>query len=116
VVTVTGGGGGPGGGLTFGPGSAFLFLADLFLHPFTDLPEVYAETQTAIAGWRKILALLDLPVEVVEPTRGRALPGGPLEVRAEDVDFAYGDGPLVLRGIDLLVPAGGHVAIVGETG
>jgi putative ABC transport system ATP-binding protein len=107
---------GPGWGLTFGRVSAFLFLADLFLHPFTDLPEVYAETQTAIAGWRKILALLDLPVEVVEPTRGRALPGGPLEVRAEDVDFAYGDGPLVLRGIDLLVPAGGHVAIVGETG
>jgi putative ABC transport system ATP-binding protein len=107
---------GPGWGLTFGRVSAFLFLADLFLHPFTDLPEVYAETQTAIAGWRKILALLDLPVEVVEPTPGRALPGGPLEVRAEEVDFAYGDGPLVLRGIDLLVPAGGHVAIVGETG
>jgi ATP-binding cassette subfamily B protein len=107
---------GPGWGLTFGRVSAFLFLADLFLHPFTDLPEVYAETQTAIAGWRKILALLDLPVEVVEPAPGRALPSGPLEVRAADVDFAYGDGPLVLRGIDLLVPPGGHVAIVGETG
>jgi putative ABC transport system ATP-binding protein len=107
---------GPEWGLTFGRVSAFLFLADLFLHPFTDLPEIYAETQTAIAGWRKILALLALPVEVVEPVAGRVLPGGPLDLRAENVDFAYGDGPLVLRGIDLFVPAGGHVAIVGETG
>jgi putative ABC transport system ATP-binding protein len=107
---------GPGWGLTFGRVSAFLFLADLFLHPFTDLPEIYAETQTAIAGWRKILALLALPVEVVEPADGARLPNGALEVRAEDVDFRYGDGPLVLEGIELFVPAGGHVAIVGETG
>jgi ATP-binding cassette, subfamily B, bacterial len=107
---------GPGWGLTFGRVSAFLFLADLFLHPFTDLPEIYADTQTAIAGWRKILALLALPVEVVEPVHGAAMPNGALEVRAEDVDFAYGAGPLVLRDVDLFVPAGAHVAIVGETG
>jgi ATP-binding cassette, subfamily B, bacterial len=107
---------GPGWGLSFGRVSAFLFLADLFLHPFTDLPEIYAETQTAIAGWRKILALLALPVEVAEPVDGSTLPNGALEVRVEDVDFAYGDGPLVLRGIDLFVHAGAHVAVVGETG
>jgi ATP-binding cassette subfamily B protein len=107
---------GPGWGLTFGRVSAFLFLANLFLHPFTDLPEIYAETQTAIAGWRKILALLALPVEVVEPAEGVSLPGGALGLRVEDVDFAYGDGPLVLHGIDVFVAAGAHVAIVGETG
>jgi ATP-binding cassette, subfamily B, bacterial len=107
---------GPGWGLTFGRASAFLFLADLFLHPFTDLPEIYAETQTAIAGWRKILALLALPVEVVEPAEGATLPHGPLELLAEGVDFAYGDGPPVLNGIDLFVAPGAHVAIVGETG
>jgi putative ABC transport system ATP-binding protein len=116
VVIVVGTLFGPGWGLTFGRVSAFLFLADLFLHPFTDLPEIYAETQTAIAGWRKILALLALPVDVVEPAEGRTLPHGALDVRAEDVDFRYGDGPLVLHGIDLFVRAGSHVAIVGETG
>jgi len=116
VVVLVGVTFGPGWGLTFGKVSAFLFLADLFLHPFTDLPEIYADTQTAIAGWRKILALLALPVEVVEPTRGATLPHGAIEVRAESVSFRYGDGPLVLRDIDVAVPAGARVAIVGETG
>jgi ATP-binding cassette subfamily B protein len=107
---------GPGWGLTFGRVSAFLFLADMFVHTFTDLPEIYADTQTAIAGWRKILALLELPVEIVEPSPGIRLPTGALSVRAEDVSYRYGNGPLVLRGVSIAVPAGAHVAIVGETG
>jgi ATP-binding cassette, subfamily B, bacterial len=107
---------GPEWGLTIGKVTAFLFLADVFLHVFTDLPEVYAETQTAIAGWRKILAVLDLPIEIVEPVDGTTLPHGALSVTADEVHFAYREGPEVLHGISLAVPAGGHVAIVGETG
>jgi ATP-binding cassette, subfamily B, bacterial len=116
VVVLVGASFGPRWGLTFGRVSAFLFLADLFLHPFTDLPEIYAETQTAIAGWRKILALLAMPVEIVEPEPGTTLGSGSLEVRAEGVRYAYGRGPEVLHGVTMEVPAGGHVAIVGETG
>ncbi len=116
VVIVLGATYGPRWGLTFGRVTAFLFLADVFLHVFTDLPEVYAETQTAIAGWRKVLAVLDLPVEIVEPVPGAQLPGGAHSVVAEDVRYAYRTGPEVLHGISLSVPAGGHVAIVGETG
>jgi ATP-binding cassette, subfamily B, bacterial len=103
-------------GLTFGRVTAFLFLADVFLHVFTDLPEVYSETQTAIAGWRKILTILDLPVEVVEPEPGVGLPSGALSVRTEQVRFGYREGGPVLRGVSFDVPAGAHVAIVGETG
>jgi ATP-binding cassette subfamily B protein len=107
---------GPGWGMTFGQVSAFLFLADLFLHPFADLPEIYADTQTAIAGWRKILALLELPVEIVEPSDGVTVSSGALPIRAERVTYRYGDGPLVLHDVDFEAPAGAHVAIVGETG
>jgi putative ABC transport system ATP-binding protein len=107
---------GPEWGLTFGQVTAFLFLADVFLHVFTDLPEIYSETQTAIAGWRKILAVHDLPIEVVEPVDGTTLGSGALSVRAEDVRYRYRTGPEVLHGISLDVPAGAHVAIVGETG
>ena len=107
---------GPAWALTFGQVGAFLFLADVFLHVFTDLPEIYSETQNAIAAWRKILAVHDLPVDVVEPSPGTRLEGGALAVRAEDVRYRYRTGPEVLHGISLDVPAGGHVAIVGETG
>lgn len=116
VVVVLGAGFGRDWGLTFGKVGAFLFLADVFLHVFTDLPEIYSETQTAIAGWRKILAVLDLPVEVAEPSPGVDLRQGALSIRAADLRFRYREGPEVLHGISLDVPAGGHVAIVGETG
>jgi ATP-binding cassette subfamily B protein len=116
IVVVLGAGFGPGWGLTFGRVTAFLFLADAFLHVFTDLPEIYSETQTAIAGWRKVLAVLDLPVEIVEPVPGVDLPAGALSVRASDVEYAYREGGRVLHGISLDIEAGEHVAIVGETG
>jgi putative ABC transport system ATP-binding protein len=116
IVVLLGAFFGPSWGLTFGRVSAFLFLADVFLHVFTDIPEIYSETQQAIAGWRKVLAVLDLPVEVVEPETGVELPAGALGVEARDVKYRYRDGPMVLHGITLSVRPGGHVAIVGETG
>jgi putative ABC transport system ATP-binding protein len=116
AVIVVGATWGPGWGLTFGTVSAFLFLADLFLHPFTDLPEIYSETQTAISGWRKILALLEVPVDVVEPEPGFPLPGGALEVRTEGLSYGYGDGPPVLHDVSIEVSPGAHVVVVGETG
>jgi ATP-binding cassette subfamily B protein len=107
---------GPDWGLTFGRVAAFLFLADMFVHTFTDLPEIYADTQTAIAGWRKILALLELSVEIVEPRPGVELRSGALAVRTDAVGYRYGDGPLVVLAVSLEVAAGAHVAVVGETG
>jgi putative ABC transport system ATP-binding protein len=107
---------GPEWGLTFGKVSAFLFLADVFLHVFTDLPEVYSETQNAIAAWRKILAVHDLPIEIVEPDPGVVLPHGALSIATAGVGYRDRTGPKVLEGISLDVPAGAHVAIVGETG
>jgi putative ABC transport system ATP-binding protein len=103
-------------GLTFGSATAFLFLADIFLSVFQDIPEIYSETQTAIAGWRKILAVLDLPIEVVEPADGTELASNALSVHADDVRYRYRTGPEVLHGITLDVPAGSHIAIVGQTG
>ena len=107
---------GPGWGLTFGRVSAFIFLSDVFLHVFTDLPEIYADTQTAIAGWRKILTVIDLPIEIVEPEDGVDLPSGPIAVRTNGLEYSYREGGPVLRGISVQVERGSHVAIVGQTG
>lgn len=108
---------GPRWGLSFGDLVAFLFLVTLFMQPLSELSESFDQTQTAIAGWRKVLGVMDLPIEIVEPDPGVPLPSGALGVRAEALEFAYADdGRLVLRGIDAEVPPGAHVAIVGETG
>lgn len=103
-------------GVSSGELVAFVFLSNLLVAPMTELGEVLDQTQTALAGWWKILNVLDTPVEVVDPVEPRPVPDGALEVRAEAVEFSYRTGGQVLRGIDVVLPAGASVAVVGETG
>lgn len=107
---------GPGWGLDLGELIGFVFLVNLLLTPISQLSEILDQTQTAIAGWRKILGVLATPLDVAEPEDGRTLPAGALDVRLEGVRFAYREGGEVLRGLDLDLPAGTTVAVVGETG
>jgi putative ABC transport system ATP-binding protein len=107
---------GPGWGIGFGELVAFLFLVNLLLTPISQLTEILDQTQTAIAGWRKILGVLATPIDVEEPLDGRSLPSGPLAVDLDGLRFTYRDGAEVLRGLDLHLPAGSTVAVVGETG
>ncbi len=102
-----------------GPGTllACLFLTTMLNAPIADLAETMDQTQTAAAGWRKILNLLDHPIDVIEPTDGLALPRGPIDIEADAVDFAYRDSPgPVLDGVSITIPAGTKVAVVGQTG
>jgi ATP-binding cassette, subfamily B, bacterial len=89
---------------------------NLIVGPITELNEVLDQTQTAVAGWRKVLDVLDTEPEVVEPVNGRSLPAGALSVQASGVGFAYRGGPPVLTEVDLDIEPGAAVAIVGETG
>lgn len=103
-------------GLDLGTVVAFAFLMNLLLYPIAEVSEIIDQTQTAIAGWRKVLDVLDIPVDVADPVDGVELPEGALPVRAEHVDFRYRTGPLVLRDVSVEIPAGTNVAVVGETG
>jgi ATP-binding cassette subfamily B protein len=107
---------GPHWGLTLGDMVAFLFLVTLFLQPMSELSEIFDQTQTAIAGWRKVFMLLDVPIDLREPAAGADLPHGPLPVHVRDVSFAYRDGGVVLDHVDVDIAAACHVAVVGETG
>ena len=107
---------GPGWDMSAGEVVAFMFLVSLFLQPLGEMAETFDQTQTAIAAWRKVLGVLDIPVDVVEPEPGVRLPSGPLSVQTENLKFSYREGGLVLKGIDVDVYAAGRVAIVGETG
>ena len=119
VATVVGVGAwwGPEWGLTAGRLVAMVFLVSLFLEPLAELSESFDQTQNAIAGFRKIIGVLDLPVEVPDAEPGIALPEGPLPVSVRGISFRYGaGGPLVLDDVSVEIPAGAHVAVVGETG
>jgi ATP-binding cassette, subfamily B, bacterial len=108
---------GPEWGLSVGRLVAFVFLVGLFVQPLPELSETFDLTQNAISGFRRIFGLLDMPLDLREPPDGVELPPGPLSARIEDVSFAYrdGGGP-VLNDVDLEIPAGAHIAVVGETG
>lgn len=103
-------------GLGVGELVAFLFLVNLILNPIAQLGEVLDQTQTALAGWWKVLRVLEVPVDVVEPDDGEPLPQGPLSIELDGVGFSYRTGPPVLHGVDLHVPPETVVAVVGETG
>ena len=103
------------GTLEVGLFSVLVFMTQRLLWPLTDLGETLDLYQRAMASTRRIFALLEEPghrqpgsADLPAPVRGR------LELR--DVRFGYADGPDVLRGLDLVVPAGETHAIVGATG
>jgi ABC-type multidrug transport system fused ATPase/permease subunit len=107
---------GPGGGLTVGTLVAFAFLVAIFLEPVAEFTEILDMTQQAVAGWKKVLDVLDTPVEVEDPHPGLMLPPRALDIELDRVSFAYHGGPPVLTGVSAKVPAGTRVALVGTTG
>ncbi|MGI5270847.1 ABC transporter ATP-binding protein [Nonomuraea sp. CA-218870] len=108
---------GLGGDITAGKLVAFLFLITLFVAPMQTATEVLNEAQNAIAGWRRVLGVIDTPADVADPgDHGVELPRGPISVSFEGVGFAYPGGPPVLRDVTVAIPPRSRVAVVGETG
>lgn len=105
---------------------AFLFLITLFVDPVLIAAEVINEGQTAVAGWRRVLDVLDLEPDVADPGEaGRDLPPGPVGIRFDHVSFRYprpgetgraASGPVVLDDVTVEITPRTRVAVVGETG
>ncbi|GAB3344013.1 ABC transporter ATP-binding protein [Modestobacter lapidis] len=110
------------GDISAGTLVAFLFLVTLFVAPVQTASEVLNEAQNAVAGFRRVLDVIDTEPDVrdpalADPARARALPPGPLDVRFERVSFAYtAGGRAALDDVDLTIAACRRVAVVGETG
>jgi ATP-binding cassette, subfamily B, bacterial len=103
--------------ITAGTVVAFAFLVTLFVGPVQMGTQILTDAQNAIAGWRRVIGILETPADLVDPgPDGEALPRGPIDVRFDHVSFSYPGGPLVLQDIDLEIAAGRRVAVVGETG
>lgn len=101
---------------------AFLLYINRFFDPIRDLSRRYDSFQSTMAGGERIFALMDAPVEVQDAPDAIQLPIIQGEVRFEGVSFYYSDQDsdqgeqLVLQHIDMHIPAGQTVALVGETG
>jgi ATP-binding cassette subfamily B protein/subfamily B ATP-binding cassette protein MsbA len=101
---------------------AFLLYINRFFDPIRDLSRRYDSFQSTMAGGERIFALMDAPVEVQDAPDAIQLPIIQGEVRFEEVSFYYSDEDpdqgeqLVLKHIDMHIPAGQTVALVGETG
>ena len=105
------------GRITAGRLLAFLFLVQLFTGPVQMATEILNELQNAIAGWRRVLGVIDTEAEITDPPDGgRPSPRGAGRVELRQVTFAYPDGPPVLRDVDLVVPERTRTAVVGSTG
>jgi ATP-binding cassette subfamily B protein len=104
------------GDVTVGTLFAFLLYLSNFFDPIQQLSQLYNTFLSAVAALDKIMEVMDEEPQVVDRPDARLLPEIEGRVRFEDVVFGYGDGPEILHGIDLDVPAGTTVALVGHTG
>ncbi|GAA0616509.1 ABC transporter ATP-binding protein [Kribbella sandramycini] len=105
------------GQATLGEILAFMFLVALFSDPVQIATQVLTDAQSAFAGWRRVLGVIATPADVVDPGEsGVTQARGPITVEFADVDFAYPDGDLVLRDVDVQLQPHRRVAVVGETG
>ena len=108
-----------GGAITIGTLVAFTTLQTRLFFPVQSLLSVSVDVQSSLALFERVFHYLDLPVEIEE--RQGAVTLAPERVTGavsfEGVEFRYQpDGPRTLREIDLEVPAGTTLALVGETG
>src|SRR5487761_543348 len=98
---------------------AFTTLQQSLFRPAVQLLSVGVDIQSSLELFGRIFECLDLPVDIDEPASPVAVAQVRGEVRLSDVSFGYGPagtGRPTLSGIDVTVPAGHSLAIVGETG
>jgi len=117
LVVYLGGTAVTGESMTAGVLIAFVLYIDRLFDPIRDLSRRFDTLQSTMAGGERILELLNTPIEVRDQEDAREMGAILGDVRFEKVSFHYSDDPaLVLDGIDLDIPAGETVALVGETG
>jgi putative ABC transport system ATP-binding protein len=115
---------GPASGLSTGDLVGFVFLTYRFLEPVAEFTELVDQTQTAVAGWRRVLGTLDLPLEIIDPPDGEVLPHEPPRIVAEHVTYHYRSRtgradehtPAALRDVSFTIEPATSVSVVGATG
>jgi ABC-type multidrug transport system fused ATPase/permease subunit len=104
------------GQVTIGILTAFLLYLRQFFEPMMDISQFYNTFQSASAALEKISGVLEEEPSVPEPSEPVALTDARGDVRFDHVRFEYVEGVPVLPDLDLTIPSGQTVALVGTTG
>ena len=104
------------GGMTIGTLVAFTALQTTLFRPLMGLLDVGVQLTSSMALFSRVFEYLDLPVDIADPDHPVALDDVRGEVRLEHVGFSYDGVRPALADVDLVVPAGSTLALVGETG
>jgi ATP-binding cassette subfamily B protein len=104
------------GGLAVGALLALLLATKRFFQPVDQMAMFYNSFQSAQAALEKVSGLLDEVPTVLPPKHPVPLPAATGRIDFTGAAFRYGQGPMVLPALDLHIPAGQTVAIVGRTG
>lgn len=102
--------------LTLGVVVAFLAYVTRFFQPIQELSQLYTTMQSAMAGGERVVSLLDTVPEVADRPDARPMPPIEGEIELRNVSFAYVEDDPVLEDVNLFIPAGRTVALVGPTG
>jgi ATP-binding cassette subfamily B protein len=105
-----------GNGVTIGVLASFVFYLQSFFDPIQSLSQLYTTYQAGMAALDKIFELLDEDPEIADGEDAIELPRVRGEIRFEDVTFSYGGEAPALDHVDLTVPPGQTLALVGATG
>ncbi|MCW2794963.1 ABC transporter ATP-binding protein [Nocardioides sp.] len=104
------------GDVTVGVLAAFLLYLRQFFEPMMEISQFYNTFQSASAALEKLAGVLELEPSVPEPTEPTRIHQVRGELTFDHVRFAYVEGRPVLPDLDLTVPAGQTLALVGTTG
>jgi ATP-binding cassette subfamily B protein len=104
------------GAMSLGDFVAFTQYLLILVFPLRLTGWFFAELPRAAAAAARVVDLMSKAPDIQAPPTPKPLPDGGGEIRFEHVGFAYPDGPRVLDGFDLRIPAGSSVAVVGSTG
>lgn len=100
------------------PGTFFSFLTALIMiyEPIKRVSGVNNAVQQGMAGAVRIFALLDQPLETAGENGKPDLPPIRRDIKIQDASFSYDDGQEVLHGVNLVIPKGQVIALVGPSG
>ncbi len=94
----------------------FIFLVFAMIQPIKSLADIHAKMQEGRAAAERVFVALDTPIDILDSPGARPMSGFTRAVTYENVSFRYDTGPYVLHNINLTIPRGQSIALVGPSG